>query len=148
MKQIFMLPSALFSLLLFSFSYNQKAPFTLTVKVENLRNSNGVVQFALYNKDRTIPDEYFKNCYKIKKGKIIDGKSESTFTNLSEGKYAVNILHDENNNSRIDKSLVMPREGIGFSNYTAISLTNRPSFVKASFRLTTDSTIIVKAIYK
>ena len=28
--------------------------FNLTIKVDNLRNSNGVVQFSLYNKDGTI----------------------------------------------------------------------------------------------
>jgi len=44
-----------------SFSENQAETYILTVKVENLRNSKGVVQFALYNKDNSIPDEITKN---------------------------------------------------------------------------------------
>jgi len=34
--------------------------YTLTVKVENLRNSKGVVQFSLYNEDGTLPDEKYE----------------------------------------------------------------------------------------
>ena len=38
--------------------------FSLTIKVEHLKNSDGVVQFSLYNKKGTIPDEKFKKYYK------------------------------------------------------------------------------------
>lgn len=130
-----------------SFSGNQAETYTLTVKVENLRNSKGVVQFALYNKDGSIPDEDYKNYYRLEKAKIVNGKSEITFKNLPKGKYAVNILHDENNNSKIDKGLILPKEGIGFSNYQTIGLRNRPNFSKASFELNADKTVEVKVIY-
>ncbi|MBN9314089.1 MAG: DUF2141 domain-containing protein [Chryseobacterium sp.] len=130
-----------------SFSENQAKTNTLTVKVENLRNSKGVVQFALYKKDNSIPDEDYKKYYQLEKAKIVNGKSEITFKNLPKGKYAVNILHDENNNSKIDKGLILPKEGIGFSNYSSIGLTNRPNFKKASFDLFQDKEIKVKVIY-
>ena len=120
---------------------------TLTVKVEKLQNSKGVVQFALYNKDGSIPDEDYKNYYRLEKAKIVNGKSDITFKNLPKGKYAVNILHDENNNSKIDKGLLLPKEGIGFSNYQTIGLRNRPNFSKASFELNADKTVEVKVIY-
>jgi len=32
-------------------------------------------------------------------------------------KYAINILHDEDNNGKIKKGFVLPKEGMGFSNY-------------------------------
>ena len=130
-----------------SFSENQAETYILTVKVENLRNSKGVVQFALYNKDNSIPDEDYKKYYRLEKAKIVNGKSEITFKNLPKGKYAVNILHDENNNSKIDKGLLLPKEGIGFSNYQSIGLKNRSNFSKASFELNTDKTISVRIIY-
>ena len=130
-----------------SFSENQAETYTLTVKVENLRNSKGVVQFALYNKDNSIPDEDYKKYYRLEKAKIVNGKSEITFKSLPQGKYAVNILHDENNNGKIDKGLLLPKEGIGFSNYQSIGLKNRPNFSKASFELNTDKTISVRIIY-
>lgn len=130
-----------------SFSENQAETYTLTVKVENLRNSKGVVQFALYNKDNSIPDEDYKKYYRLEKAKIVNGKSEITFKSLPQGKYAVNILHDENNNGKIDKGLLLPKEGIGFSNYQSIGLRNRPNFSKASFLLNADKTIDVTVIY-
>ncbi|WP_322969432.1 DUF2141 domain-containing protein [Faecalibacter sp. LW9] len=121
--------------------------YDLTIKVENLRNSKGVVQFALYNKDGSIPDEDYKNYYRLEKAKIVNGKSEIAFKNLPKGKYAVNILHDENKNGKIDKGLLLPKEGIGFSNYQTIGLINRLNFSKASFELNADRIIDVTVIY-
>ena len=144
---IFILLTIGLSLFLYSFSGNQEEAISLTVKVEKLQNSKGVVQFALYNKDGSIPDEDYKNHYRLEKAKIVNGKSEITFKNLPKGKYAVNILHDENNNSKIDKGLLLPKEGIGFSNYQTIGLRNRPNFHKASFELNADKTIDVTVIY-
>ena len=130
-----------------SFSGNRAETYTLTVKVEKLQNSKGVVQFALYNKDNSIPDEDYKKYYRLEKAKIVNGKSEITFKSLPQGRYAVNILHDENNNGKIDKGLLLPKEGIGFSNYQSIGLRNRPNFSKASFELNADKTIDVTVIY-
>lgn len=46
-------------------------------------------------------------------------------------RYAVNILHDENANGKIDKGFILPKEGIGFSNYSSVGPMNRPNFSKA-----------------
>lgn len=133
--------------MLFSFSYNKEETHTLHVQVESLRNSKGVVQFALYNKEGSIPDEYFKNYYKLEKSIITDGKAEVTFMKLPEGKYVIKILHDENKNGKIDKGLILPKEGIGFSNYHSLGLNKRPNFSKASFELKQNMKIGVKVIY-
>ncbi|HUI33152.1 MAG: DUF2141 domain-containing protein [Paludibacter sp.] len=147
MKQPFILFLAFSLQLLSSFSYNKEEKYSLTVEVENLRNSKGLVQFALYNKDGSIPDEHYKNYFKMEKATINNDKAEVTFSNLPEGDYAVNILHDENNNGKVDKGFVLPKEGIGFSNYASIGLTNRPYFKKASFELKQNKTIKVKIVY-
>ena len=135
------------SLTLYSFANPNADTYSLTIEVKNLRNAKGVVQFALYNKDGSIPDEDYKNYYKILKGEIINGSSTITFKNIPSGKYAVNILHDENKNGKIDKGFILPKEGIGFSNFQSIGLTNRPNFSKASFELKENKTINVKVIY-
>jgi uncharacterized protein (DUF2141 family) len=54
--------SVLFLLLFFNYSYGQES-YYLTVKVNDLRNSTGVVVFALYNKEGSIPDEKLKKYY-------------------------------------------------------------------------------------
>ncbi|MBS1779883.1 MAG: DUF2141 domain-containing protein [Bacteroidetes bacterium] len=144
---IFIILTVGLSFFLCSFSESQAETYSLTVRVENLRNEKGVVQFALYNKDGSIPDEDYKNYCRLEKARIANGKSEIIFKNLPKGKYALNILHDENNNGKVDKGLLLPKEGIGFSNYQSIGLRNRPNFSKASFELKADKRINVKAIY-
>ncbi|MFN6944638.1 MAG: DUF2141 domain-containing protein [Cytophagaceae bacterium] len=135
------------SLTLYSFAKPNAKTLSLTIEVKNLRNEKGVAQFALYNKDGSIPDEDYENYYKIVKGEIVNGSSTITFKNIPSGKYAVNILHDENKNGKIDKGFILPIEGIGFSNFRSIGLTNRPNFSKASFELKENKTINVKVIY-
>lgn len=130
-----------------AFSAQESDTYSLTVKAFDLRNTEGIVQFALYDKDGSLPDEEFKNCIKVLRGKVTSGSSEVVFSNLSKGKYAVNVLHDENINGKIDKGLFLPKEGVGFSNYTAIGLGNKPRFAKASFDLQTDLKIEVKVLY-
>ncbi|HMX83917.1 MAG TPA: DUF2141 domain-containing protein [Saprospiraceae bacterium] len=144
-KTVLVMVSIVF--LLSSFTITNNENYSLTVEVENLRNFKGTVQITLYNKDGSIPDEHYKNYFKMEKASIINGKSQCTFSNLPKGNYAVNILHDENNNGKIDKGLILPKEGIGFSNYSSIGLTNRPNFKKANFELAQNKTIKVKVIY-
>ncbi len=130
-----------------SFQKQKVETFPLTVKVEDLRNSKGVVQFALYNSDEIFPDEHYKNYYRRASAKIVNGTSTITFANLPAGKYAVNILHDENNDGKIKKGFILPVEGIGFSNYQSIGISNRLVFQKASFELLDDTKMNVRIIY-
>ena len=111
------------------------------------RNSTGVVQFALYNKDGSIPDKQYKKYYKMLTAKISNGSSSVTFKDLPAGIYVVNILHDENENGEIDKGFILPIEGLGFSNYQSIGPANRPKYSKASFELKSDMTIEIKVVY-
>ncbi len=132
----------------FSFQSNTlEETYSLTITVTNLRNSSGVVQFALYNQEGSIPDEKFKHYYIKKTAAIVNNKATITFDNLPKGWYAINVLHDENKNEKIDKGFLLPKEGIGFSNYTKIGLTNRPRFEKAKFELNTNTTKEVTIIY-
>ena len=135
-------------LLITSFSIKENdASFSLTVEVNNSRNSEGVIQFALYNEDGSIPDEKYEKYYKMLKGRITEGSAIVVFDDLAPGTYVVNILHDENLNGKIDKGFILPIEGLGFSNYQSIGLTNRPKYSKASFELSSDMKIEVKVIY-
>lgn len=134
-------------MLLSSFSIPKQETFSLTVEVKDLRNSKGTVLFALYNRRDAFPDEHYKKYFKKLTGKIVNGTSSVKFENLPAGTYAVNVLHDENNDGKIKKGLIMPIEGIGFSNYDSIGLSNRPLFEKASFNVLIDKVIMVEVIY-
>ncbi len=135
------------SLMLSSFGFQKQETCSLTVDVSELRNSKGTVQFALYNREDALPDEHYKKYFKKLTGKIVNGASTVTFENLPEGKYAVNILHDENNDGKIKRGIILPREGIGFSNFQSIGISNRPTFSKASFSVLGDKKIKVNVIY-
>jgi len=127
---------------------SDKEGSSLTVSVNKLRNSNGNVIFALYNREDAFPDEHYKKYYKILKGKIVNHSSFVIFENIPAGKYAVNIVHDENKDGKIKKRFILPLEGIGFSNFQSIGFSNKPSFKKAAFNVQTDKAIQVKIIYK
>lgn len=149
LKNLFMPLTGLLLLMSFS-SYNamaQTKKYTLAVAVNHLRNAEGVVVFALYNRDDAFPDEHYEKYLKKITGKIINGSSSVIFENLPTGKYAVNILHDENMDGKIKKGFIMPVEGIGFSNYQSVGIGNKPKFSKASFDVFSDLKINVKVIY-
>ncbi|PKR82262.1 hypothetical protein CW751_02720 [Brumimicrobium salinarum] len=137
----------LFSFLVFTVIGQSENYYELKVVVKELRNNTGVVQFALYNEKGSIPDEDFEKYFKIGKSAIKNNKAEHTFKGLKSGTYAINILHDENINGKIDKGWVLPIEGIGFSNFKSIGLTNRPNFERASFQLNENKELEVKIIY-
>jgi len=146
-KIIIIFKSLLVIVLLSSFGFQKQETFSLTVDVSDLRNSKGTVQFALYNREDAFPDEHYKKYFKKLTGKIVNGASTVTFENLPEGKYVVNILHDENNDGKIKKGIIFPKEGIGFSNFQSIGFSNRPTFSKASFNVLGDKKIKVNIIY-
>lgn len=148
MKVFCVFISSIILLLLFtSFSNGPDSTFSLTINVDSLRNSKGIVQFGLYNTEGSIPDEKFTKYYKLSKAKIANNSSTIAFNNIPIGKYAVSILHDENNDGKINRGIVLPKEGIGFSNYQTIGFSNRPTFDKASFIINCDKDIRVKVIY-
>src|SRR5690554_452681 len=148
MKKIIVIFQLLFiTVLCSSFQYNEEKQCTLTVKVNDLRNSDGLVQFTLYNTENALPDEEFKKYYRKLCAKVVDESSEVTFKNLPQGKYAVNILHDEDADGTIKKGFILPVEGVGFSNYQSIGLSNRPTFNKASFMLNINKSIEIFIIY-
>jgi uncharacterized protein (DUF2141 family) len=148
MRKLFkVMMTSVLLLMLSSFSIQKQETCSLTVDVSELRNSKGTVQFALYNSEDAFPDEHYKKYFKKLTGEIVNGASTVTFENLQEGKYAVNILHDENNDGKIKKGIILPKEGIGFSNFQSIGFSNRPTFSKASFSVLSDKNIKVKIIY-
>ena len=135
--------------LLMSLNFQQlKDNYSLTIIVKNLRNSKGVVQFALYNEKGSIPDEKYKKYFKIGNVNIVDNTASISLKNIPQGIYAVSVLHDENKDGKIDKNFILPTEGIGFSNYNDFGLSNRPNFNRASFTLKENLTFPVKVIYK
>lgn len=85
---------------------------TITVTIENISSDEGKVGFALYNKAN-----FMKEPVQAKNAKIVNGKTEIDFENITPGEYAVICYHDKNDNDKMDFSEYrMPLEDYGVSN--------------------------------
>jgi uncharacterized protein (DUF2141 family) len=55
-----------------------------------------------------------------------------SFGHVPEGRYAIALIHDENANGKLDKRLMIPREGFGFSHDAPVMM-GPPKFDSAAF---------------
>ncbi|HXB30509.1 MAG TPA: DUF2141 domain-containing protein [Puia sp.] len=109
MRTLFLLMTALFFRTIASNG-------TLTVTILDLKNNQGRVSVALYNKEAAFPKSPDK-AVKILFAPIRDKKSIVVFDSLPPGEYAISVYHDENNNGKMDTNFFgIPKEGVGASN--------------------------------
>ena len=59
------------------------------------------------------------------------------FGEVPSGTYAIALIHDENGNGKLDKRLIMPAEGFGFSRNAPVRF-GPPSFASAAFAVDGD----------
>ena len=91
----------------------EKEGVTLTVTVENVQNNKGIVAFALHTKETFMKGIGVANA----SSKVEGDKVQVTFNNVSPGEYAIMVLHDENENNRMDyHDNGKPKESYGMSN--------------------------------
>jgi uncharacterized protein (DUF2141 family) len=111
--------------------------FTNSVAVEigGLRSSHGQVLACLTADPKTFPD-----CQKDPHALHVTAPAVNgewvQFKGVGPGRYAIALFHDENANGRMDKMLMMPREGFGFSRDAPIQF-GPPRFGAASFAVGT-----------
>lgn len=102
----------------------------LTVTVNNVRSAEGQVRVAVYTKDNWLGQEPLARLWTPAKGESVTAKFA-----LAPGEYAVAVLHDLNDNGRMDYRLLrLPKEPFGFSNGAKPKL-GPPDFEDAAFAL-------------
>ena len=84
----------------------------IEVEILQIDNEKGQMLIGLYDSE----DNWLNKPAKGMFGKIIDGKSEATFENVSDGTYAISVFHDEDNDRELDTILGIPTEDTGASN--------------------------------
>ncbi|MDB5252708.1 MAG: hypothetical protein JWP27_1877 [Flaviaesturariibacter sp.] len=83
----------------------------IVARLSNLRNGRGVSRVCLFN---TAED--FKASRALQCRVIPATATEAVFEGITPGTYAVFVIHDENNNNRMDKNFFgIPKEGYGAS---------------------------------
>lgn len=122
------------------------ASVALTVRVHGLSSDRGRVAVALFASAEAFPDQ--KRALAGQLARIEKGRAAVRFAGVRPGVYAVAVLHDENENAKMDFNFLgMPLEGYGFSNDASAPF-GPPSFKAASFTLKPrDSFISVQTRY-
>ncbi len=117
---------------------------TITVtSSEQLRNSNGTLRCALWTQDMGFPGKV-ENAAKVVSAAIRSNTAVCSFSDVNAGKYAISILHDENDNKEIDvASYGPPLEGYGTSNNAEPLPTSPPTFEGAVFEYDGSATKLV-----
>ena len=77
------------------------------------------------------------------------GTVQLRFERVPPGTYAISLFHDENGNGKLDKQLILPREGYGFSRDAPVRF-GPPSFASAAFAVAgadQDQTIRIRYMF-
>ncbi|WP_204346523.1 DUF2141 domain-containing protein [Psychroserpens algicola] len=99
--------------LISTLGFTQDSGNTITVTVENFTNNDGIAMIALHTSDTFMKGQGIDNL----ESKITNGKVTFTFENVAPGEYALLVLHDANENKRMDyDDNSMPKENYGMSN--------------------------------
>lgn len=116
----------------------------LTVRITNLKNSNGNVRVAVYNSKEAYDAEKGsgdseKSCSKASV-KIKSQEAQCTFEDLAYGDYALKFFHDEDESGKFYKNFMgIPKVEYGFSN-NAKGHFGPASYEQAKFKLDKPST--------
>ena len=129
----------LFTILLSTFVLSaQETSSTVSVTIENVLNANGTILASLHTSDT-----FMKGAGVIDLSKAAEkGSVTFTFENVVPGTYAIMVLHDENDNKRMDfEANGMPKENYGMSgNEMAMG---PPTFADAQFEVTEENTELI-----
>ncbi|RYU94703.1 DUF2141 domain-containing protein [Emticicia agri] len=120
----------------FSFAQNK---YIVTVVVKGLQQRQGKIYASITNDANSFP----------RGGGIKSAIAEVTkegevtlkFDNLLEGKYAIVLYQDLNDNKELDMNGEMPAEPFGFSNVTM--LMGPPNFEQCAFDVNENKTIAI-----
>ena len=103
----------------------------VSATVIDLRSSKGEVLACLTTRPDTFPE-----CDRDPHARTLRVRAAVTveldFGLVPAGRYAISLFHDENGNGRLDKRMMMPREGYGFSRNAPVFM-GPPRFTSAAF---------------
>ena len=115
------------------FCGNAFAQNKITVEVKNILSEEGVIYVGFYKPDEDFPNhdaKHIKRRVKPSKGKV-----ELAVSDLPPGTYAVAVLHDINDNDKLEKNFLgFPTEPYGFSKNIHHTF-SAPTFDECKFTL-------------
>lgn len=109
----------------------------LEVVVKGIKNTKGNIRVGIFKDEKSFLKE-------ARFGKVVKAQKDEikVVFELPTGKYAVSVIHDENENDELDSGLFgIPKEGFGFAN-DAMGTLGPPSFEKASIIITPQKLVV------
>lgn len=108
-------------------------PSSILVQIGGLRSNRGQILACMTANPKTFPD-----CQKDPNAlhltvPALNGETVQ-FKDVPQGRYAIALFHDENGNGRMDKMMMLPKEGFGFSRDAPLQF-GPPRFGAASFQV-------------
>jgi uncharacterized protein (DUF2141 family) len=83
----------------------------VTITVQGIRNDQGQIMVAVCDEKHFLGND----CHNAR-AKAQSGAVAVTIADVAPGNYAIQVYHDENGNSRLDKNFIgIPTEATGFS---------------------------------
>lgn len=121
---------------------------SLIIHVTGFRNTKGLLGAELFTSPAGWPENVDKS-FRHAHFPIEGDHGTARFDHIPAGKYGVVILHDENENQKLDRNLfLVPKEGFGFANNPRVLLV-APSIEKATIPVTCPTTTTeIRLIYK
>ena len=112
-----------------------RGDISLEMEINNLESNEGPIYIRILDEN--------ENPVIVGTSPVINYSSEISFDSISAGKYAIQFFHDENENQKMDFSLIgIPKEKFGSSNNVKPIL-GPPKFEKMLFNLTENKKVIM-----
>lgn len=106
----------------------------IVVQIIGFKNNKGIARIVLFDQKKGFPSEHIYGL--VSKSVFIDSSFITVaLDSLFYGEYALSVLHDENNNGKMDTNFLgIPKEGYGVSNNVNPKM-HAPRFDDALFSL-------------
>ena len=115
-----------------------RGDISLEMEINNLQSNNGPLYIRILDEN--------ENPVIVGTSPVINYSARISFDSISPGKYAIQFFHDENENQKMDFSLIgIPKEKFGSSNNVKPIL-GPPKFEKMLFNLTENKKVIMKPV--
>jgi uncharacterized protein (DUF2141 family) len=121
---------------------------SLVVHVDGFRNHKGVIGCVVFRALAGWPED--DNQAYLRAAMPIAQEPETfQFAHVPPGRYAIAVLHDENENRKLDRNIFrVPKEGFGFANNPTVTF-SAPSWKDASVQVGCPVTeLSIHLIYK
>jgi uncharacterized protein (DUF2141 family) len=121
---------------------------SLIIHVTGFRNTKGLLGAELFTSSTGWPEDVDKS-FRHEHFPIEGDHGTARFDHIPAGKYGVVVLHDENENQKLDRNIfLVPKEGFGFANNPRVLLA-APPIEKATIPVTCPTTTTeIHLIYK